>query len=329
MMASLMVVSVSDWGGFEFSMRHNLCTVDRRCKVCAAQKCVASVGGRSAGWYRVQHNMSPTATMAPKLGGIYLENSILQDFLDFPDAFGAGPFVVSEYSLAEKARLNDASYKTFISGVAPRVHFLRVPPPSQLIDGKLDPRWKEPSRLDVLNVTGAIEGKDEGRRRLDQLCDGIAMHRRENYQVLRPKWDEWIDRIENPENWPTEDVPEDGWADPRKPNQLPQLVETFAAGALGITESPGPDSPSSEWLRWHMTCWEMGMTMLRIHRTVHKSKELRNDPIDMVHYALSATYCEKILVKERDMKRIHDILPTPKGTLQRVSVDCGTIVNIP
>lgn len=240
--------------------------------------------------------------------GTYVENSALDAFLRDPRAFGDGPFVVSEFSLAEKSRLQWDRYRAFVLGAhALGVRFLRVPPVTQLITGKLDPRWFGEISLDEIDVALALSGRRVASLKLEEVCETLASQFSKRFSELRPHMQEWIERVESDDQ--TELL------DPRGLSERQLLVEAFALDLLRRDAPPLPSDALPDRLAWTLRAWETAMTLVRLDRQRDLPRDLRNDPIDGLHYTLATVFCSAIATSDKGLKRIQELMPSPRVPL--------------
>jgi hypothetical protein len=182
--------------------------------------------------------------------GTYVENSALDALLREASAFGSGPFVISEYSLAEKARLPwDAFVSVVRASREAGIRFLRAPPVTQLLTGNLDAAWRDPIELVNINVEATLAGRGVAVRKLDEICDSLAARFAKRYAELRPHYAQWIHDVDTDTDNSADLI------DPRPLENRRQIVEALAAESLGIDGAPAPGAPADERLRWVLRAW--------------------------------------------------------------------------
>lgn len=248
----------------------------------------------------------------------YLETSAVDAFIRNPAPFGEGPFVVSEYVLAEKGGRPFDDYKRCVLDLQRLgVLFLRVPPVGQIIENATEnglPSFCEAVALDVeaclTDRPAAVEG-------LDRIRRGLAPQFADRYSQLRPHFADWIAGVEDGQR---RDL-----LDPRSPKNQRLIVEAATLDILGRTEPPGENASPAEILRWSLRAWETAMVFVRIERSRDSEKDLQNDPVDGVHYALATTFCAKFATSDRDLCRIRDLISSPRRPLLWVFTNDGAI----
>jgi len=239
--------------------------------------------------------------------GTYVENSALDAFLRSPSSFGAGPFVVSEYSLGEKTRLSPIEYRGFIEAISRQAQFLRVPPVTQIITGNFAEAWRAPTHLERLDVEAALAGREYAQAKLNEICEALADASRKWHEALRGHWADWVETVEgeNPDNL----------IDPRPLPTRRNLVRLFTLDSLGRDEPPSDSDLVPARLQWTIRAWQIAMVFTRMEKEKDSPKDLRNDPIDAVHYALAATFCERIATADKGIRRIRELMPDPRCPL--------------
>lgn len=250
--------------------------------------------------------------------GTYVENSALDAFVADPRAFGRGPFVVSEYSLGEKTRLPWDDFVAFLGAVHSRVLYLRAPPITQLITGNLDPRWNGPIDLVPIDVETVRNGRASAYWRLEKTCDELERHFAARYAALRPHLADWITTVDggNPRKL----------LDPRRIDSRRAIVVAATLDSLGRAARPGPNDTDAERLRFTLKAWEIAMVLVRLDRQRESRRDLRNDPLDAVHYALASTFCAALVTRDKGIRRIRELMPEPRCPLFWVG---QTPANIP
>jgi hypothetical protein len=53
------------------------------------------------------------------------------------------------------------------------------------------------------------------------------------------------------------------------------------------------------------------MVFTRLERASDSESDLRNDPVDAVHFALAATFCGVVATSDRGLRRIRTLMPRP------------------
>ena len=248
---------------------------------------------------------------------IYLDSSCLDTYLKGARAFGVGPFIISEYVLAEISRLDVPGYERRLLALESNgVAFLRAPPLTQIMADKFGPEWEGPIDAVELNVHAALAGGAHASAKLDALCGDLAAAFERRYDELRPQYADYLKRVKRGEK---------SLIDPRSPRNRRMLVEAAALQSLGLEVAPTAASPVKERIRWALRTWEMAMTFTRLDRQKNRVRDLRNDPIDAVHYVLAATFCAAIATSDRGMCRIRDVIPPPGFPFLEVAVDAGAV----
>ena len=247
------------------------------------------------------------------LQGLYVENSCLDEFLRNPAPFGVGPFVLSEYSLAEKAALAWPEFVNFLDRAQALMQFLRVPPVTQVLTGNLDPRWNGPIELIAIDVEEVRAGRRHAVEKLDTLKSDLAASFRRRYAELRPHWADYLSEVSSGKS--------QHLLDPRKPSNAREIVAAATLESLGASAAPSLSDPLPDRIAWTMRAWEMAMVFVRLERERDNEKDLRNDPIDAVHFTLAATFCEGIAIRDKGMRRIYALMPEPKILAHFLEVD--------
>jgi hypothetical protein len=210
--------------------------------------------------------------------GIYLETSAVDAFLANPTAFGSGPFVVSEFVLAEKARLPPSDFQARVEGLhAHGVRYVGVPPLTELMLGQTVSIPVSPIEMDVEMI---LLGARDAVRKLLLVRESLAVEFRRIYAERRRHYAEWLALLARGNTL---------LFDPQPLENRRQIVSELTLASLGWHTAPSASAPIADRMRWNLNAWEKAMLFLRLDRSRDNDKDLRNDPIDAVHWAIGAT----------------------------------------